>query len=171
MKQQLIAVCTLILLSLALSCGSSTNPNNSSQANSTTTIPGNWVITATETGQNAVFTVNLVPSPCSVATPIGTFTVTGPSCFIADNNTSQGSISGSGNFMYPPQGVLVGTAANPASNNAAVNLLFAEADQFGAAVFGGVGTISNGNLTGAWTCNVNSPVCFGLSGTFSGVKH
>jgi hypothetical protein len=168
--KQFIAVCALILLSLALSCGSSTANNNNPSQNNSTAIPGNWVITATETGQNAVFTVNLVPSPCSVATPIGTFTVTGPTCFIADNNTGQGAISGSGNFIYPPQGVLIGTAANPASNNAVVNLLFAEADQFGAAVFGGVGTISNGNLTGAWTCNVNSPVCSGLNGTFSGIR-
>jgi hypothetical protein len=52
-----------------------------------------------------------------------------------------------------------------------MDLLFAEADQFGdAAVFGGTGTVTSGALTGTWSCNVDSPVCFGLTGTFSGTK-
>jgi hypothetical protein len=152
---------------LLLSCGSSSTQKPSS---TTTNIQGSWAITASEAGgSSSVFSVTLVSSACSVATPIGTFTVQGPVCFIADNNTGQGSISGTGNFTYPPAGVLIGTAANPASANASIDLLFAEADQLGdAAVFGGTGTVSGGTLSGSWSCNVNSPVCFSLSGTFSG---
>jgi hypothetical protein len=168
----LFSVIGLVLAGMLLvSCGSNSS-NGSQQANSTTNIQGTWAITAAESGgSSSVFNVTLVSSPCSVATPIGTFTVQGPSCFIADDNTGQGSISGTGSFFYPPQGVLIGVPANPASSSASIDLLFAEADQFGdAAVFGGTGTVSNGTLTGTWSCNVNSPVCSGLSGTFSGTQ-
>lgn len=109
--------------------------------------------------------------PNITALTSGTFTVEGPACFIADNNTGQGSISGTGSFIYPPAAVLIGVAANPATANAPIDLLFAEADQFGdAAVFGGTGTVSNRTITGTWACNPNSPVRFGLSGTFSGTQ-
>jgi hypothetical protein len=163
----------LLIVSISFTgCGSSnSNSNSGAEANAATTnIQGSWAITASEAGgSSSVFNVTLVTSPCSVATPIGTFTVQGPSCFIADDNTGQGSISGTGNFFYPPQGVLIGVPANPAPSNASVDLLFAEADQFGdAAVFGGNGTISGGKLTGTWSCNPDSPVCAGLTGTFSG---
>jgi hypothetical protein len=165
------ALFDLLLVGMLLSsCGS--NSSQQSGSNSTTNIQGSWAITAAEAGgSGSVFHVTLVSSPCSVATPIGTFTVQGPTCFIADDNTGQGSISGSGSFIYPPQGVLIGVAANPASANAAIDLLFAEADQYGdAAVFGGTGTVSKGTITGNWSCNPDSPVCSGLSGTFSGTQ-
>jgi hypothetical protein len=156
-----------------MSCSSSSangNSPNGSASPASTNIQAKWVITATEVGgSTSTFNVSLVSSTCTVFTPIGTFNVQGPSCFIADDNTGQGSISGTGNFFYAPQGVLIGVSANPAPSGASVDLLFAEADQFGdAAVFGGNGTITNGTLTGNWSCNPNSPVCNGLSGTFSG---
>jgi hypothetical protein len=170
--KKLISVFVLLFVGILLiSCGSSSS--GSQQGNSTSTnIQGTWAITATEPGAaGSVFNVTLVSSPCSVATPIGTFTVQGPACFIADDNTGQGSISGTGSFIYPPAGVLIGVPANPASINASIDLLFAEADQFGdAAVFGGTGTVSNGTITGTWACNPASPVCFGLGGTFSGIR-
>jgi|HubBroStandDraft_6_1064221.scaffolds.fasta_scaffold00064_12 hypothetical protein len=158
----------LFVGTLLSSCGSSSKQSGPSSTN----IPGSWVITATEAGgSSSIFDVTLVGSPCSVATPIGTFTVEGPACFIADDNTGQGSITGTGSFIYPPQGVLIGAPANPASANAAIDLLFAEADELGdAAVFGGTGTVSNGTITGAWSCNPDSPVCFGEGGTFSGTQ-
>jgi len=172
MKQASIpsAVLGLLFIGILLSsCGSSSSQNSNSTS---TNIQGTWAITATEPGSaGSVFNVTLVSSPCSVATPIGTFTVQGPACFIADDNTGQGSISGTGSFIYPPAGVLIGTPANPASTNASLDLLFAEADDFGdAAVFGGTGTISKGTITGTWACNPASPVCFGLSGTFTGTQ-
>jgi hypothetical protein len=161
------AVFDLLFASLLLvSCGS-----GNSQHLTSTNIPGTWAITAVETGSSSVFNVTLISSPCSVPTPIGTFTVQGPACFIADDNTGQGSISGTGSFIYPPQGVLIGVASSPASVGASVDLLFAEADEFGdAAVFGGTGTVSNGTIAGSWSCNLYSPVCAGLSGTFSGTQ-
>jgi hypothetical protein len=175
MEKQIIRVyCMGLLIASMLLTGcssSSTNSNSGAQGNAATTnIQGSWTITASEVGgSSSVFNVTLVSSPCSVITPIGTFTVQGPSCFIADDNTGQGSISGTGNFFYPPQGVLIGVSTNPAPSNASIDLLFAEADQFGdAAVFGGNGTVSGGKLTGTWSCNPDSPVCTGLSGTFSG---
>jgi hypothetical protein len=108
-----------------------------------------------------------------VSTPVGTFTVQGPSCFIADDNTGQGTISGTGNFFYPPQGLLAGVPYNPTPSNgsATVDLLFVEADQFGdIAVANGIGTVTNGTIAGTWTCNPDTPICTGLSGTFSGTK-
>jgi hypothetical protein len=163
----------LAMLSFALflpSCGG----GSSSTSNSTTTnLIGSWTITATETGSSStsVFTVTLVSSPCSVSTPIGTFTVQGPSCAIADDNSGQGSITGTGTFFYPPQGVLIGATASPAPNGTSIDLLFVEADQVGdAAVFGGVGTISNGTLSGNWACSAGSPICSGLTGAFSGTQ-
>jgi hypothetical protein len=164
------SVTGLLLASILLiSCGSSSS--KSGQANSpSTNLQGSWAITASEAGaSSSVFNVTLVSSPCSVSTPIGTFTVQGPSCFIADDNTGQGAVSGTGSFFYPPQGVLIGVSANPAPSNASIDLLFAEANQLGeAAVFGGDGTVSNGVLSGTWSCNPNSPICAGLSGSFSG---
>jgi hypothetical protein len=108
------------LLMLTFSCSSS------SKSGSATQISGAWTITASEVGaSSSVFSVTLVSSQCSVSTPVGIFTVQGPACFIADDNTGQGSISGSGQFFYPPQGVLVGSATGTISANASatINLL------------------------------------------------
>src|SRR5580658_10403779 len=109
--RKFFAVFHLLLVGTLLSgCGSSSSQSNS---NSTTNIQGTWAITATEAGSGSISNVTLVSSACSVATPIGTFTVQGPACFIADDNTGQGSISGTGNFIYPPAGVLIGVSSNP----------------------------------------------------------
>lgn len=162
---------TVLALALLLSGCNATKQAGSQP--STTDVQGNWVITASEVGSpNSVFTLSLVTSPCNVTAPIGTFTVQGPACFIADNDTGQGSISGTGSFFYPPQGVLMGVSQNPSPGNAAVNLLFVEADQFGdAVVFDGSGTVNGKVITGKWTCDPNSPVCSGLSGTFTGTEN
>ena len=154
--------------------GSKNSTGGNGQNGTSTSIHGAWTIVATEVGTpNSTFQVTLVSSACSVATPIGTFTVQGPTCFIADDGTGQGSISGTGNFIYPPQGVLIGIASSPvpANTSATVDLLFAEADRLGdAAVFSANGTVINGTMSGTWVCNPNSPVCAGESGTFTGTK-
>jgi len=163
------AFACLIILFL-VGCGVGNNQQTTPGQSVTTNLIGSWSITTTSsTGLNATLTVSLVSSACSVDTPICSFTVTGPACVLADDNTGQGSISGSGNFIYPPQGVLIGTAADPASQNAAINFLFAEADTLGdAAVFQGTGTVGSGTISGNWSCNPQSPICAGESGTFSG---
>jgi hypothetical protein len=116
----------------------------------------------------------LVSSPCSVVAGDEVFTVQGPTCFIADDNTGQGSISGSGQFLYPPQGVLVGSPSNPIPANTpeSINLVFVEADEYGdVSVFNGSGSVDNGTMSGTWACSTYSPVCTGLSGTFSGTRN
>lgn len=133
----------------------------------------NWVINATGSdGSGAgTFQASLIPSACSVTTAVGTFTVQGPSCFIADNSTEQGSISGAGSFLYPPQGVLIGVPSNPvpAGSSFVLNLYLVEADLFGdVAVFEGNGTTSGSTMSGSWQCYPADGTCSGLSGTFSG---
>jgi hypothetical protein len=160
-----------VLVAFATACGSS-GSGTTPQGNSTS-IAGYWSVNTIDKtdGLQSALQATLVSSACTASTPIGTFTVQGPSCFLADNNTGQGSVSGTGSLIYPPQGVLVGVAANPAPANSPLNLFFVEADQFGdAAIFVGNGTVTNGTMTGTWSCSPNSPVCLGLNGTFSGTK-
>jgi hypothetical protein len=176
MKQARLAV--LVVLSLGFGgCGGGSDTGSSGS----TSLAGNWTITANQANStsSSVFQVALVSSACSVSTPIGTFTVQGPSCFIADDNSGQGSITGTGSFIYPPQGVLLGATVSPvpSGQTASINLLFVEADQFGdAAVFSGTGTVTSASgsgtaaLSGNWECASNSPACVGLSGTFSGTQ-
>ena len=156
-----------ILTTFAVACGS-----NSSSG---TQLTGAWTITANQlSSSGSVFSVTLVSSQCSVVAGDDLFTVQGPTCFIADDSTGQGSISGSGQFLYPPQGVLVGSPSNPipANTQASINLVFVEADEYGdISVFNGDGSIDNGTMTGTWVCSTYSPVCAGLSGTFSGSRN
>jgi hypothetical protein len=175
--RKVFAFIILATLALAIGCGGASQADNKG----TISLGGNWTITANEAGSSpTVFTVNLVTSSCSVNTDIGTFTVTNGSgsltCFIADNQTGQGSISTSGSYLYPPQGVLVGDATDPLATSGTattpIALLFVEADSSGDyAVFNGNGSFSNsGTLSGTWTCNSGTPVCSGMSGTFTGTK-
>ncbi|MGA8428215.1 MAG: hypothetical protein WB729_00225 [Candidatus Sulfotelmatobacter sp.] len=151
-------VLVMLLAVVSVACGGT--PKSNSTPDASTQISGAWTITANEAGSGtSVFSVNLVASQCSVSTPVGTFSVLGPDCFIADDNTGQGSISGTGQFLYPPQGVLVGSSTNAIFSNTttAMDLLFVEADQFGdIAVFSGNGSIANGTMSGSWACNPNS---------------
>ena len=96
------------------------------------------------------------------------------SCFIADSDAGEGTISGTGSFIYPPQVILVGIRSPPNSPSELQFVLIEAAqgatknDQF--AVFDGTGTITNSTMTGTWSCDVSFPVCSGMSGTFSGTK-
>jgi hypothetical protein len=100
------------------------------------------------------------------------FSVQGPVCFIANNNTGQGSISGTGllsSSKNTGQGVLIGVAANPVPPNGTFNLLFVTGDANGNFVeFTGSGTVSHGTMTGTGSCSSSTPACQGVSGTFSG---
>jgi hypothetical protein len=160
---------------MLVGCGGSSSGGSSSQS---LEISGSWTINVA--GGN-VLTATLVPSPCQVSTPIGTFsvytdaslTVLASTCFIADDNTGQGSISGTGEFFYPPQGVLLGVQSDPipANGSGPIGGLFVEADNFGDyAVFNANGTVqaSAKSISGGFACNPGTPVCAGVSGTFSG---
>jgi hypothetical protein len=162
----------LILISLVFGAGCSSSKNTGSGA--TTSMPGTWAVTGNLGSQagSATYQVSLVSSPCSVTTAVGVFSVQGPVCFIASNNTGQGSISGTGlpsASKNTGQGVLIGVAANPVLGHGTFNLLFVAGDASGNFVeFMGSGTVSDGTMTGTGSCSSSTPLCQGMSGTFSG---
>jgi len=159
----------LIWIVFAVGCGSTKNA-----ASGETSLPGMWSVTGNLGSQSGskTYQVSLVSSPCSVTTPVGMFSVQGPVCFIANNNTGQGSISGTGllsSSKNTGQGVLIGVAANPVPPNGTFNLLFVTGDANGNFVeFTGSGTVSHGTMTGTGSCSSSTPACQGVSGTFSG---
>jgi hypothetical protein len=167
----------LILISILIVFVTGCNSANNSGSGPGTTMQGTWTATgsfssqtdATRQSQSGPYQVNLVSSPCSVDTPVGTFSVQGPVCFIANNNAVPGSISGPGiGNSSTGQGVLIGVPSNPAPANATFSLLFVAGYGNGVFVeFTGTGTVDKGTLTGTGSCSASTPVCEGASGTFS----
>jgi hypothetical protein len=163
-------ISVLILLVFAVGCSSTKNAGS----RATTSMPGMWSVTGNlgSLGGSSTYQVSLVSSPCSVTTPVGMFSVQGPVCFTANNNSGQGSISGSGlpsTSKNTGQGVLIGAATNPVPAGGTFNLLFVAGYTSGtSAEFTGSGTVSNGTMTGSGSCSSSTPVCQGMSGTFSG---
>ena len=159
-----------ILVVFAAGCNSTSNAGSEP----TTSMPGMWTVTGNLASQGGpgTYQVSLVSSPCSVTTPVGTFSVQGPVCFTANNNSGQGSISGSGlpsTSKNTGQGVLIGVAADPVPANGTFNLLLVAGDGRGNLVeFTGSGTVSKGTMTGSGSCSASTPLCQGMSGTFSG---
>jgi hypothetical protein len=169
----------LILFVLAIGCSSSKKTPVSG-----TTMDGMWSISATATSAGnfgfqcpqdcgpGTYQVTFVSSPCNVSTPVGAFSVQGPACFIANNNSGQGSISGTGlstTDKNKQEGILIGVSANPVPDGGTFNLLFVAGDKNGNFVEGTAsGTIRNGSMTGTGSCSSNTPMCQGVSGTFSG---
>ncbi len=170
----------LILIVLAAGCGS----NKTGSRQSGTSIDGMWGVSATATSPGnfgfqcpqdcgpGTYQVAFVSSPCNVTTPVGPFSVEGPTCFIANNNSGQGSISGTGlstTNKNTQQGILIGVSSNPVPDGGTFNLLFVAGDKNGNFVEGTAsGTVSKGSMTGTGSCSSNTPVCQGVSGTFSG---
>ena len=170
MKHISILISALIVALLAAGCSSS----KSSQGGTGTSMLGTWSVTGnlgTQSGTET-YQVVLVSSPCSVVSPVGTFSVQGPVCFIANNNSGQGSISGKGllsNASNTGEGVLIGVAANPVAANSTINLLFVLGESNGTFIeFTGSGTVANGTMTGSGSCSTNTPLCQGMSATFTG---
>jgi hypothetical protein len=164
-------ICTLTVVATTLILGGCGNSKSSSTNPNSQSIAAKWNFTAVDQNNNiASFALTLVPSPCTVTAGNWTFTVQGPSCFIADNQTGQGSATLiKGNPYYPIQGALVGTPSNPMQSGAQVDMLFVEGQTGGGiAVFGGNGQFSSGSVQGEWSCNSSTPVCGGTSGTFIG---
>jgi hypothetical protein len=165
----------LILTVFAAGCNSATNAGGGSgTAPQGTTMQGTWTATGNlgSQGGPATYQVKLVSSSCSVTTPVGTFSVQGPVCFTANNNNGEGSISGgSTSSQSAGQGVLIGVTTNPVPTNAAFNLVFVAGAANGNFVeFSGSGTVGDGTLTGTGSCSSATPVCQGVSATFSGTQ-
>ena len=163
----------LILVVFAAGCSSTKNSGGSG-----TSMQGMWTVTGNVSSQlgseSGTYQVALVSSPCSVTSPVGTFTVDGPVCFIANNNSRQGSISGKGllsSAKNTGEGILIGVPSNPVPGDATINLLFVLGDANGNVVeFTGSGTVTNGTMTGTGSCSTNTPTCQGMSATFSGTE-
>jgi hypothetical protein len=162
----------LILIVFAAGCDSAKNTGGGSG----TSMQGTWTVTGNlgSQGGPATYQVQLVASPCSVTTPVGTFSVQGPVCFIANNNSGVGSISGTGSGSHPTgisQGVLVGVASNPVADDATFNLVFVAGNGVGnVAEFTGSGSVSAGTLKGTGSCSKGTPICLGVNGTFSAMQ-
>ncbi len=94
-----LLILILILIVFTTGCNSAKNAGGGSG----TSMQGTWTVTGNlqctqgcASGVSNTYQVALVSSPCSVTTPVGMFSVQGPVCFIANNNTGEGSISGTG---------------------------------------------------------------------------
>jgi|GEM_PF-1840906 hypothetical protein len=175
---------SLGLIVFATSCNSSNNTKITLPILAGTSLLGAWSITATATSTGNVgsqctngtcgpgtYQVTFVSSPCSVATPVGTFSVQGPVCFIANNNSGQGSISGTGlstSVSNTGQGILIGVPSNPVPFGSTLTLIFVAANASGFVEFTGSGTVGNNTITGTGSCSTVTPVCQGVTGTFSG---
>jgi hypothetical protein len=151
-----------IFLTLVLvGCGSPAKQNGGQQAGPTELV-GTWQITATQPGTGSnVFNTTLVPDiGASVGCPE---TV----CFISTTATE---ISGS--FIYPQVEVGVATSVDPIPANGTAQVYFYEYDPIGNfAEFIGNGTATGSQITGTWSCDTSlSPVCQGMSGTFTAIK-
>ena len=60
-------------------------------------------------------------------------------------------------------------AANLVPANSTLNLLFVLGEKNGTFIeFTGSGTVANGTITGSGTCSPSTPMCQGMSATFSG---
>lgn len=159
----------LTLIGFAAACSSPKNAGGPPTA-----IPGTWAVTGNLGSQGPgpyAYQVTFVSSPCSVTSPVGTFSLEGPVCFIANNNSGQGSISGKGLLASANNtgvGVLIGVPANPVPPNATFNILGVQANSTGFVEFTGTGTIANGTMTGTASCSPNTPLCQGMSAAFSG---
>jgi hypothetical protein len=167
--KRILILMVFILMVFAVGCNSATNTGGGGSTD--TSMNGTWTVTGNLSAQSRPITyqVTLVSSPCSVTTPVGTFSVQERLCFIANNNSGQGSISGgSTSSKSAGQGVLIGVAANPVPADATFNMVFVAGDGNGNLVeFTGSGTVNNGTLKGTGSCSTTTPMCHGLSGTFS----
>lgn len=157
-----------ILCLLLTGCGTNSKP-----AVTGTQLTGTWNVTVNQSGQPSVtLSTFVVGGPCQVSDGSGdTFTVQGPSCVLADDQTGQGHVS-SQNSTLVPEGVLLGASANPASNGSPVNFLYAakSASTQTYYVFSGVGTVSNGQISGSWSCYPSVTICSGRTGSFTAAQ-
>jgi len=162
-----ILILTLTLMLFAAGC-------NSTKSGPPTSMLGTWAVTGDLGSQGPgpyAYQVTFVSSPCSVTSPVGTFSVEGPVCFVANNNSGQGSITGKGllsNANNNGVGVLIGVPANPVPANSNFNILGVVGNNAGVVEFTGTGTVVNGTMKGTGSCSSSTPMCQGVSASFTG---
>jgi hypothetical protein len=160
---------TLMLVLIVFSVGCDSFKNTGAGSDTGTSMLGKWAIRGDLGSQGGPITyhLTLVSSPCTVTTPIGIFSVKGPVCFTANNNSGQGSIASLSRSTA--QGVLLGVTSDPVPADAAFEMLFVAGDWKGNVVeFSGTGKVINGSMNGIGSCTINTPICQGISGKFSG---
>jgi len=134
MKNMFVLFTLLSVIAVFLDCGGSQQAGSPSApvtpittATPTISMQGTWIITTSANGANSASQVDLVPSTCSVTLDWDypgvddidtTFTLFGSSCFIADNLSGLGSISGQTGLYYPLQIVLVSAPSGSFLNTA-----------------------------------------------------
>ena len=179
MKRVKLFALALLTLSL-MSCGSN---SNSATSASPTEMSGDWSITFNFTTvpnsvpSQSVFQLSAT-SDCQTGTepPLA---LAGPDCFL-----TTGYAPGNWAWYAPglaPDGVLIGVPEDPipGDQSAAASfslLMTSPIGVPGEILVNGSGTVSNGTMSGTWTCNLNvtnpQDWCSGgsVSGTFSGIK-
>jgi hypothetical protein len=170
-------VLLLMPVVFALGCTSSAPSTSSTTPVPTTELSGTWNVTGTgktsTSSATGTFQVKLVSSPCTVATPVGTFTASGSTCFIANNNSGLGAITGasvSSANKNLGQGILIGVAADPVPDNATINMVFVSAYNGGKTFqeFTGTASIVSGKMTGSGSCSTASTaLCTGATASFT----
>ena len=172
MKRFAIAMLFLATLITLIGCG---NPSNTNKQNlKWYSLKGTWTITTEDNSYQNVMKIVDVPSSCTVATSLGSFTISkAGACFLADNQSEQGSVTAlTGYFDLPPQGVLIGALADPIVKGeiTQIALYFVEADQYGSyAIYQGKGTVTDGNMSGTFSCVTGS--CNQENGSFTGMQN
>ena len=162
-------------------CGGGSKPTPP-PTNLPLTVEGSWKISASDAAGSSGFNASIVvltpqSGDCNVPTPIGiTFTVTGAtSCFIADANANQGSVSGvTGKWDYPPAGFMFGLASvDPVAANSTAQMLgfLVETDGTNVEIVDLNGTITatTKTISGSFSCDAQSPNPCNYSGTFTAV--
>lgn len=173
----------VLLLGLAFlqfGCGNSSK-STPPPTNLPLTVEGTWKIAAGGNGGNSsAFTAGIVVQTpqagnCTVNTPIGIqFEVTGAtSCFIADPNAKQGTITSvTGSWDYPPAGFMFGlSSVDPVAASSTAQMLgfFVETDGTNVEIIDltGTATASTKTITGTFSCDAQSPNPCNHSGTFT----
>ena len=167
----------MLMLNLALFAAGCSSSKPSASSVAPTEMVGTWNVSVTGTfGTSTVpgtFQVKLISSACSVTTPLGVFSVQGSACFIANNNSGAGAISG---VSIPStsknlgQGILVGVASDPVPDNSPINMVFVSSQSGGKSFqeFTGTATISAAKMTGSGACSTASTAsCTGAAATFT----
>jgi hypothetical protein len=180
----LLGSTALFIVAVSLACSGTGSGDSSILAGfNATEVAGSWTLTLTENSGTGRTTFNIVLVGFSCDTGLlypnasggyGVIVATGSTCYVADSDGGQGSISGTGDLIFPPQRALVGLRSPPNSPSE-LNLVIIEAadgasENFQYAVFNGQGTISNKEMTGTWSCSLLFPACSGIGGTLSARK-